>query len=40
MSDKYDNAIWNPTKQLSRLSVKVANNRPKRPQPTEERHNV
>jgi hypothetical protein len=37
---KYDNAIWNLTKQLSELSVKVANNRPNKPQPTEERHNV
>ena len=40
VNDKYDNAIWNRTKQLSKLSISVTNNRPKRPQPTEENHNV
>ena len=41
---KQDNAIWNLSKQLSKLSIKIANNKPKNPQPTEEgwtiwRHN-
>ena len=36
----HDNTIWNLTKQLSELSIKVANNKPKGPQSTEERHNV
>lgn len=37
---KHDNAMWDLTKQLSKLPIKIINNKPKWPQPTIEQHNV